>query len=99
MLSFSSIFLIISGFFALLRTWLYYNYLCVSENKEPIGIIKYIDIDNNIIVNYWKILPITEKSKNDRAKRYKRAINVIVGLFYLSLFLFVRLLISKEAFN
>jgi hypothetical protein len=81
----SNIFWPLCGLFASLRTWQMYNYLLSNAGKMPVSIAEYINKDKNILVNYFKIVPIFDKKANSGvSEKYRRRVNVLTYLFYFS---------------
>ena len=83
------IILTIMGILMGLRTWLYFNYLRVSNGENPVNIIKYINLDNNIAFNAWKLIPIIGEIKNPNAKKYKSSVNIMTYIIYVLIGLFI----------
>lgn len=88
--------LITAGVLMALRTWLYYNYLLINENKEPISIFKYINTDKNLIINYWKVIPVFSEGTNPRALSMKLRVNIFTFVIYLLITIFVIALINNK---
>lgn len=83
--------LVLSGLLIGIRAWLYYNLLLEVEGKKKIGIFKYINVDNNFVLNVWKIIPVNIKSLPINSKSFGRRINALTYFTYLIVLLLIYL--------
>jgi hypothetical protein len=78
---------IITGALMAIRTWKYFNYLLFLANKPSVGFMEYLSADKNIVINYFKILPILKLNNEDPIRKMQTDINVIVYLIYILIIL------------
>jgi hypothetical protein len=83
---------ILGGICVLSRTWQKYNYLLVRAGKPSVGFIHYFNADNNLLFNFWKIVPVLDKVQTTESASYKVKVNRLTYLSYLFICLSVILL-------
>ena len=87
----STLFLTLSGAIAGIRAFLIDRLRRLINNKEIVNFWKYFDDADvgTIFDDYFNILPILQRQKEMRFDKLRNRINLLTGLFYLSLFAFI----------
>lgn len=89
-----TIIIILLGALAGLRTYFNYNMLLITSNKPLLSLFNYINSDNNLVSNFFKVVPLFEKAKNMEAMGFKAYTNICCFTFYFVIIYFIYCLFS-----
>jgi|GEM_PF-2832843 len=94
MFTLSNIILVLIGLLMATRTWCYFNFLLLNEKKQSVNLFKYLNLDNNLIINYFKVQPIFIKPSDPELIQMKIIVNSLTYSIYVLIVIFAFNLIT-----